>query len=119
MNLYLLYMKQNEHKTGRSLRSWRTQYEDLKKTLDKFAYKIYQNTEDADFQEEMDLKPVFARANVHYNTFIQNHGYNKLAMYNGVENVENKKKIRFNPEKWLKHRRLGKSNKYYIEELYE
>lgn len=91
----------------------------VKQLLDKIAFEVYQNSDDADIKEKVDLRPLFEKANLNYNTFLQNSGYAKLGNYGGVWNIKQQKAIKFNPEKYLRARNLGESNEYYIEEIYE
>lgn len=111
-------MAQSKVEMEREYTSFKASFGRVKTLLDKIAYEVYQNSEDSDIVEKVDLPPLFDKANLNYNTFIQNSGYAKLGNYGGVWNVENEKAIKFNPEKYLRARNLGESNEYYIEEIH-
>lgn len=112
-------MAQNIYEEGEVNEPWDAQYERIKEVLDSIAYKIVKQADDADFYDTVDMNKIFFQADANYNTFITNQGYIRLSMYNGIKNVDNKKEIRLNPYAYLRGRRLGESNEYYIEEVYE
>lgn len=112
-------MEQNIDETGVQRRAFQDQINDIIEALDQISYKIMQKHETGDIEDILDLNPLFFKANVNYDTFIKNNGYQHLTQYHGVKKIPNKKKIKLNPRKYLKNRGLGEKNQYYIEELYE
>lgn len=112
-------MAKNKHRVDGRKTAWADQFDSIKETLDSLAYEVVQETEDADFYEKLKFGKILVKADVNYNTFISNQGYERLEMYNGVKNIENKKKINFNPYRWLRARNLSENNDYYISEVYE
>jgi len=111
-------MADNTHNKSESRTSWREQFDSIKEVLDAICYEVVQNHEDGDIQDTVDIGKILTKADANYNTFLVNNGYHRLEQYTGVEKVDNKKQIRLNPLKWLKNRKLGESNQYYIEEIY-
>ncbi len=112
-------MPENIDKTGVSRRPFKDQINDLIEAIDQISYKVMQKHETGDIQDTLDLNPLFFKSNVNYDTFMKNNGYQHLTQYNGIKKIPNKKKIKLNPRKYLKNRKLGQSNQYYIKELYE
>jgi hypothetical protein len=112
-------MVHNQKPIGEEREPWDAQFERIKKVLDSIAYEIVKEADDADFYDTMDLDKILVQADAHYATFTSNNGYARLSMYNGFKNIENKKKIKLNPYRWLRARSLGPDNEYYIEEVYD
>lgn len=112
-------MGESKVEMEREYTSFKESFGRFKTLLDKIAYEVYQNSEDSDIVERVNLPPLFDKSGLNYNTFLQNSGYAKLSNYGGVWNVENKKAIKFNPEKYLRARNLSPNNEHYIEEIYE
>lgn len=112
-----MVQKTNEYVRGNE--PFDAQMDRFKSLLDKIAYEVFKKTKNPDKWKSMKLDPMFNKVDMNYNTFLCNSGYSKLANYNGLKNIENKKKIKFNPYKWLRHRNLSPNNEYYIEEVYE
>ena len=112
-------MGQSIENTQGERTAWATQYDNIKEVLDSIAYEVVQKAEYAYFYDKLKLGKVLLKAEANYDTFVKNQGYERLEMYNGVRNVENKKQLEFNPYRWLRARNLSESNEYYIDEVYE
>jgi len=112
-------MAETKHGVDGRKTAWADQYDSIKTVLDHIAYEVLKEAEEADFYDKLDMGKVLVKADVNYNTFISNQGYERLEMYNGVKNIKNKKKINFNPYKWLRARNLSENNEYYIQSVYE
>ena len=112
-------MSENTNEYVRSNEPFDAQMDRFKSLLDQIAYEVYQKVDNADKWKTMGLEDMFNRVGMNYNTFLCNSGYSKLGNYNGLKNIDNKKEIKFNPYKWLRHRNLSPNNEYFIEEVYE